>query len=84
MARKNEKVAALLSIYWDRVARKPRGPAPWLVRGFSHESIEEIAEAYRIMLQDPKINPMVSPTPPPIRAPILGFQSLVFVTTYEM
>lgn len=28
MARKNEKVAALLSMYWDSVATKPRGPAP--------------------------------------------------------
>ena len=28
MARKNENVAALLSMYCERVARKPRGPAP--------------------------------------------------------
>jgi len=28
MAKKNEKVAALLSIYCDSVARAPRGPAP--------------------------------------------------------
>jgi len=28
IARKKENVAALLSIYWDNVARNPRGPAP--------------------------------------------------------
>lgn len=28
IARKNENVAALLSMYCERVARKPRGPAP--------------------------------------------------------
>lgn len=28
MARKNENVAALLSMYCERVARKPRWPAP--------------------------------------------------------
>ena len=33
MARKKEKVAALLSMYWERVARKPRGPAPFLIMG---------------------------------------------------
>jgi len=54
MARKNENVAALLSMYWERVARNPRGPGP----------------ALRI-LYDPKMNPIVSPTPPPISAPIL-------------
>lgn len=32
MARKNENVAALLSMYCDSVARKPRGPAPPLVK----------------------------------------------------
>jgi hypothetical protein len=31
IARKNEKVAALLSMYCDSVARRPRGPAPCLV-----------------------------------------------------
>jgi hypothetical protein len=31
MARKKENVAALLSMYCDRVARKPRGPAPFLI-----------------------------------------------------
>jgi hypothetical protein len=29
------------------------------------------ARAYRIILQEPKMKPMVRPTPPPIRAPIL-------------
>lgn len=56
MARKNENVAALLSMYWERVARNPRGPGP----------------ALRI-LYDPKMNPIVSPTPPPISAPIFNF-----------
>lgn len=28
MERKNPKVAALLSMYWDSVGRIPRGPAP--------------------------------------------------------
>lgn len=32
MARKNENVAALLSMYCDSVARRPRGPAPPLVK----------------------------------------------------
>jgi hypothetical protein len=50
MARKNEKVAALLSIYWDRVARNPRGPAPCLVQRYSCEYIDKIAETYRRML----------------------------------
>jgi hypothetical protein len=31
MARKNENVAALLSMYWESVARKPRGPGPALL-----------------------------------------------------
>lgn len=31
IARKNENVAALLNMYWERVARMPRGPAPPLV-----------------------------------------------------
>jgi hypothetical protein len=31
MARKKENVAALLSMYCERVARKPRGPAPPLL-----------------------------------------------------
>jgi hypothetical protein len=30
IARKNEKVAALLSMYWESVARNPRGPGPAL------------------------------------------------------
>lgn len=30
MARKNEKVAALLSIYCESVGKNPRGPAPFL------------------------------------------------------
>jgi hypothetical protein len=36
------------------------------------------------MLQDPKINPMVSPTPPPIIAPILKVRLLVFAISYEV
>lgn len=32
IARKNEKVAALLSMYCDNVARKPLGPAPPLAK----------------------------------------------------
>lgn len=35
IARKKEKVAALLSIYCDSVARNPRGPAPPLVEEFN-------------------------------------------------
>ena len=34
MAKKNENVAALLNMYWDSVARKPRGPAPVLKQMF--------------------------------------------------
>jgi len=56
MAKKNENVAALLSMYWDSVARNPLGPGPDL----------------RI-LYEPKIKPIVSPTPPPINAPIFNF-----------
>jgi len=56
IARKNEKVAALLSMYCERVARSPRGPEP-----------------FRRMLYDPKMKPIVRPTPPPIIAPIFSF-----------
>jgi len=56
IARKKEKVAALLSMYCERVARNPRGPEP-----------------FRRMLYDPKMKPMVRPTPPPIIAPIFNF-----------
>jgi hypothetical protein len=69
MARKKEKVAALLSMVLERVDRTPRGPAPFLHKlsgGFSG-----IDGTHCIMLQDPKRNPIVSPTPPPINAPIL-------------
>ncbi|GJJ09551.1 hypothetical protein Clacol_003774 [Clathrus columnatus] len=59
IAKKNEKVAALLSMYCDRVAKVPRGPEPCL-------------QSRARILYDPKMNPIVRPTPPPIRAPILG------------
>lgn len=69
--RKNEKVAALLSMYCDSVARRPRGPAPCLVEEVRVNIALRTAKAYRKMLHDPKMKPMVRPTPPPMRAPIL-------------
>lgn len=38
IARKKEKVAALLSIYCERVARNPRGPEPFLCCCFVREN----------------------------------------------
>ena len=71
MARKNEKVAALLSMYCESVPKNPRGPAPPLRANEEreHENFKKYA-SLRI-LHDPKIKPIVRPTPPPIRAPIL-------------
>jgi hypothetical protein len=39
MARKKEKVAALLSIYCDRVAMNPRGPEPCLLSVSDYSSV---------------------------------------------
>jgi hypothetical protein len=74
MAKKNENVAALLSMYWDSVARNPLGPGPDLTKNvhlfctFQRDS----CYPYLRILYEPKIKPIVSPTPPPINAPILG------------
>jgi hypothetical protein len=71
MARKKENVAVLLIIYWERVAKAPRGPGPCL-RDFIRnlDGIENVS-SYRIIVQLPKMKPIVTPTPAPMRAPIL-------------
>lgn len=73
MARKKEKVAALLSMYCDSVDRNPRGPGPYLYAWTSTGRMHfHTHEAHLITLQEPNIKPIVSPTPPPIMAPILA------------
>ena len=73
MARKNENVAALLSMYWESVARDPRGPAPFLrIQATLHTMLSQAkVAAYRRILYEPNKKPIVRPTPPPMRAPIL-------------
>ena len=72
MAKKNENVAALLSMYWESVARNPRGPGPALCEDFIRRfAFQCLSITYLRILYDPKMNPIVSPTPPPISAPIL-------------
>lgn len=44
IARKNENVAALLSMYCESVARNPRGPAPPLEEEFEMGSVEDDRE----------------------------------------
>ena len=74
MARKNENVAALLSMYWESVARSPLGPAPPLDGpgpcsvACCHQTGDK---SHLRILYEPKMKPIVRPTPPPMRAPIL-------------
>jgi hypothetical protein len=76
MERKNPNVAALLSMYWDNVDKNPRGPGPYLCSGMRARAHYGKKTNLR-MLQDPNIKPMVRPTPPPIKAPILSINESV-------
>jgi len=63
-------------MYWESVAASPLGPAPFLQNTSQMDvSVGLNREPDLRMLYDPKMNPMVSPTPPPIRAPILDERS---------